>query len=359
ELDQERARLRTILEAMEEGVLYREQSQLKFVNPSLYQMLGYSAEEYVQHTQEIYTKILSANEPARVIEAESRFRLALSKKASWHEDLRLQRRDGSLFDAMIQVYPVIDVSGEVLGVVHVVRDISQERAVQEQKERFITHAAHEFRRPLSNLKARLYLLERQPERSMDHLGIIRKATDDMAELVEDLVSLAHFLRNDIQVERKNLMLQHVLNAALSIQRAGAERKQVRLLADILPNPLTILADYQRLVQSFNHLLSSAITFTPTGGEVRLHLSIQADQNIQWAVVKIRDSGPGIQAEQLPYVFEPFFRPSEGDFLSTGLELTLARRIIELHQGELTVESVPGAGCTFTARIRVSDPDLSG
>lgn len=351
ELDLERARLRTILEAMDDGVIYREDGQVKYLNPAVCRIMGYPSEEIMNHPQEIYQAALSANTPAQRAEIRRKSREALAPGTFYRDKIKVRRKDGSVFDASIYTAVIRDAQGQVIGNVDGIRDISQEKALQEQTDRFITNASHELRRPLSNLNARLYLLARQPEKMAEHLGVIQKSVDDMSDLVKDLVDVAQFTSEEIPLSRKVVVVQHALNAALMIQKPLAERRQVQLGEDIPPEPVYVLADYQWLVQTFNNLICGVIRFLSCGGRVQVRLFTRTRVPETWVVIQIQDSGPGLDPEQLPLIFDPFFRPSEGDMQATGLELALARHIVERHGGLVTVESDPLAGNTFTVQLR--------
>jgi two-component system phosphate regulon sensor histidine kinase PhoR len=112
----------------------------------------------------------------------------------------------------------------------------------------------------------------------------------------------------------------------------------------------VFGDYQRLVQTFGNLISSAVHFSPPGGRVQVRLFTRSNGRGSWAVIQVQDGGPGIPPDQLAFVFDPFFRASEGDASTTGLELTVARHIVELHRGLLTVESDAQVGNTFTLQL---------
>jgi len=313
-------------------------------------LTGFAAEDFKNRRPEIYALMLSPNDSATLAGLKSRYRTALEQRQFWRENVRLQRKDGRLFDASVTAALVRDSQGEIVGEAAGLRDISHEKALQDQRDLFITNASHELRRPLTNLKARLYLLSRQPERMQEHLGVIQRASDDMADLVQDLVEVAQFSREDIRLDLKSVAIQHALNAALSLQEAPASRKQVMLIT-YLPDPaIHVFGDYQRLVQAFANLIACAVHFTPSGGRVQVRLFARSNARGNWAVVEVQDGGSGIALDQLAFVFDPFFRASEGDASATGLELTVARHIVELHRGLLTVESDVQDGTTFTVQL---------
>jgi len=356
ELDQERAQLKIILEAMEDSVIYRENGRIRYANPAMSRLLGYTLDELSDQVPDLYENKSFSTDQARSAAPYNVYADALKQNIIWRDTVKVQRKDGTRFDASMFVAPVHAQDGKPLGIVEIIRDISQEKALQEQKDRFITNASHELRRPLSNLKARLYLIRRQPDKLPDHLQVIQRATDDMTDLVQDLLDVAQFARDEIRLDRKNIVLQHVLENTFTIQQTHAESSQVQLNADLPPLALHLFGDFQQLGQAFGHLIANAIHATPPRKGVNVRLFSTPGPHRNWAVVQIQDSGAGIARDELPLVFEPFFRPSEGTAQSTGLGLTLAKHIIDQHDGLITVES-SREGTTFTVQLPLPDTPL--
>ncbi len=335
-LEHERAQLNTILEAMEDGLFFRKDQQVLYANPALTRLLGYSNDEFLSRSQEIFREVTSAVDPALLAARQSEVfdHIDQNKNRVWQQEARLKRKDGGFFEASLFTAPVRDRHNEIIGTLEIIRDISHEKALQAQRDRFITNAAHELRRPLTNLKARLYLLGRQPERLHEHVEIIQKATDEMVDLVQDLVDMAQLASHKLYLNNRDIVLQHVLQSALDIQQGHAFRLRVQLESHLPDVPIHAHADYQRLTQTFNNLIAHAIQSTAPDGNVHVRLSGQKER----AVIEIEDDGPNIEPEQLAFIFEPFFQPSEGTVQRTGMGLALARHIIEQHGGHIAVHS---------------------
>jgi signal transduction histidine kinase len=135
-------------------------------------------------------------------------------------------------------------------------------------------------------------------------------------------------------------------------RVLAEHKGIRLDADAAAD-CTISGDDQAVRRLFLILLDNAIKYTPSGGEVRANLVLDGSAGKQAAVVEVRDTGVGICADDLPHVFERFYRAAKDRSRTTGgagLGLSIARWIAERHGGEIQVESTPGAGSVFRVRL---------
>ncbi len=345
ELEQRRAQLQAILDYIGEGVIYDEKLETKFINQALTRLTGYAPDEYSGYLDLLRSLRYSQAEFATLTRAIFQ---EVEVKGLWQGELRLRRKDGGEFDAALIASQVRNTEGAIVGAVTVIRDISQEKELQGQKDRFIASASHELRTPLANIKTRLYLLKRQPERFTQHLQILERVTNNMSELVENLLDVSRFERGVIALHPRVIVLQTLVDDVVSIQKAEAERKGITLSAHLNPAPLYVSVDPQRMMQVITNLVNNAINYTPSGRQVVVDLA--ADPEGRHAVMRVRDSGIGISADMVGQVFEPFFRANEEVSTGTGLGLTIAREIVRLHAGQIDIESEVGVGSTFTVTL---------
>ncbi|MDW8299890.1 MAG: PAS domain S-box protein [Anaerolineae bacterium] len=350
ELEIERARLRTILDSMEEGVIFfelRDTWRATYVNPSFHRIFGYSETEFVGQALLDIAANFPVPEGAPSLEELGQI---LERDGSWHGEFRYRRRDGSSFDAYVAASRILGARGKLVGTVVLVRDISKEKALQEQKDRFIANAAHELRTPLTNLKMRLYLLRRQPEAAETHMSVLEQVTRRMQMLVEDLLDVTRFERGMIVLRRERLCLAELLENVIHVQLPHFEHKRVQLTSSLPPDGVFVLADAERLTQVFTNLLVNALNYTETGGNVRV--SLRQDESS--AVVEVEDNGIGIDSESLKRIFEPFFRANLGTQRGTGLGLTIAREIVQSHGGSIEARSQLGVGTTMIVSLPLAD-----
>ncbi|HEX3051808.1 MAG TPA: GAF domain-containing protein, partial [Aggregatilineaceae bacterium] len=354
ELEAQRAELKTILDSMGEGLIYSAGKRVLYVNQAYTDLLGYSSEAYHIDSDNIYQQIISA-----VPDYELTMRYiqrAFERRQSWRGEIRVKRADGQDIDVAITLSQVYSPSDEkARGVVVILHDISQEKALRIQKDRFIANASHELRTPLANIKTRLYLLQKQPQKLDSHLEILDRVTNNMSELIENLLDVSRFERGKIPLNRHPIQLQKLVAEVVDIQQAEAERKSVTLDAVLPAEPVYINADSRRLLQVLTNLIVNAISYTPETGQVQVELLTTPPETghpTGLAVLQVRDTGVGIDPAQLHQVFEPFFRAHEGVSSGTGLGLTIAREITHLHDGEITVESEVGRGSTFTLKLDI-------
>jgi two-component system phosphate regulon sensor histidine kinase PhoR len=234
--------------------------------------------------------------------------------------------------------------------VTIVRDISREKILQAQKSRFVAHASHELRTPITNLKTRLYLLRRRPQDFEYHMSVLEEVTDRMKKLVEDLLDISRLERGAIPLKQEQLEVQPMVERAVQVQRPEAERKQQSLTLEMPTTPLYVYADSGRINQVITNLLTNAINYTPESGSIRV--AVEADNVGKYVLIHVEDTGIGIEHDNLPHIFQPFFRVVS-EIEGTGLGLSIAREIIELHDGAIEVTSVLGRGSIFTVRLALA------
>jgi signal transduction histidine kinase len=281
---------------------------------------------------------------------------ALFQTGVWQAEMRMRRKDGTEFDADIIVNSVIDPSEQVRGSVALIRDISQEKTLQEQKDRFIANASHELRTPLTNLKMRLYLLNKQPDLLREHLPVMERMMVRMQDLVDDLLDVSRFERGVLEINPKTVILQDLIADVIGDQQPHAERKTLQLESQMPPIPMIAFIDPGRITQVLTNLVVNAINYTPEGGRVTVTLASALQDGRRSAVIQVRDTGMGIAPQFLKQIFEPFFRVNAGGTKGTGLGLTITREIVRLHKGTITVESQPDVGTTFTLTLPLNALD---
>jgi signal transduction histidine kinase len=230
----------------------------------------------------------------------------------------------------------------------------------ERQERFAVAASHELRTPLTVLQGTLEVALLRDRTPAEYQEILRKAATEaarMGTLVGDLLALARIQSDRELLARAPLDLHVVAREAAEGVEPLAARKGQTLEVE-LDGPLPTCGDQLKLRQALTNLLDNAITYTPEGGAIRLSARAARGR----AVIAVRDTGPGIEAQHLPHLFEPFYRvdSARGDGSGhTGLGLALAAWIVQAHGGHVEVESRIGVGTVFTLtlplRARTAEP----
>ena len=348
ELRTERAQMRAILEAMTEGVIYYEGDELVYVNEALTTLIGYTEADWQGLTPLLHIAGTSASDAQHKRQT---IHDTIADAGIWSGDLKLRRKDDTEFDAHITGVRVDRDDDTPEGILTILRDISQEKALQERQTRFVSYASHELRTPLSNMKTQLYLLKQKPQRLQHHIAIMTDVVARMQRLVDDLLTKSRFERGLIHLDRRRQSLTHVLRTVYDLQQPEAEQHDLTLSYDAPTKPFIADIDADRITQVITNLISNAINYTPAGGHI--HLAIQAYDAAHVDIV-VRDTGVGIPEDVIDEVFMPFFRADNAIAKGTGLGLNISKQIIDMHEGQIFVESEENVGSTFTIRLRVAD-----
>jgi PAS domain S-box-containing protein len=282
------------------------------------------------------------------------------------------RRDGSRVSIWASGTQLKDNKGELVGTIGVNRDMSEhkrleqnalelaiEKAQADALRRFISHTSHDLRNPLSILNTSLYLLRRKlpldvQERSGDHLRQMEEQTQQLTRILDDFVDISRLESDSADFQFKPVSLAALMKRLYLQLQPLAERQGHRMQFPDCDEAITVNADEAQLSRAIQNLAQNAISYTPRGGEIVLAV-YQRDAQ---AVVEVRDNGIGIPVEEIPRIFESFYRTDPARSIATGgagLGLSIAHRIVGKHGGSISVDSAPGAGSTFRIYLPLSIP----
>ena len=222
------------------------------------------------------------------------------------------------------------------------------RTAIQAKDDFFSAISHELRTPLTSIAGWAGLLLDSPnaETISEAARSIASAAALQAQLIDDLLDVSRIMTNKFAITEEKTDLRDVIEESVSGMRPIAAAKDISLRKQV-EQSVIIDGDPARLRQVFTNLLTNAIKFTPAGGLIETRLS----RDESFAIVEVSDTGEGISAEFLPFVFERRAQATERRFAGLGLGLAIVKHIIELHRGSVEVKSEgPGKGATFTVRI---------
>jgi signal transduction histidine kinase len=219
----------------------------------------------------------------------------------------------------------------------------------------VANVSHELKTPISALRAHLEnLLDGVEVPDPETLQVMLAQSERLGRLVDQLLELSRLESGDVPLERRHVELAPLVTEVLSEIEVARPDRGVRL-AEAVPEDLPpVFADRERVHQVLFNLLDNAVRFTPAGGRV----TVSASRHNGSVDVAVADTGPGIAAEDLPRVFERFFRVDESrsrDDGGTGIGLAIARSVVEAHGGRIWAESEPGRGTTFTFELPTAPP----
>lgn len=350
ELEFEQAQLKAILNGVTDGIIYTDMKRKpQYINQALVKVSGYTQNEWETG---IAQKNMNIRPDLHLNDVWGRILHWLETHTVWTGETEFKRKDGSLFNAAMARTAVKNQQGEVVGIVTVLRDVSDEKRLGEQKARFITTAAHELRTPITNLKTRLFLMKRTPDRFIEHVAVAEAVVNLMQNLVEHMFDLSRFERGIIEVNKEAIHIQEFLHGVIKFQSPMAERLDVRLKLDMPDEPVILDADPFRMTQVITNLLGNALKYTPANQDITIHV----DTEEEFMLIDICDKGSGIAPEHLPNLFQPFYQVSN-DNKGAGLGLAIVYEIIKAHEGDITVESEIGKGTTFHIHLPLTKTEL--
>jgi two-component system phosphate regulon sensor histidine kinase PhoR len=237
------------------------------------------------------------------------------------------------------------------GVIAVLRDVTREKEVAEMKNDFVSLVSHELRTPLASIKAYVEMLidgEAVDEKTTrEFYEVIQNEANRLGRLIDNILNVSRIESGLMKPDRRPVSLGEIVREAVSAIAPQAEQKGVRLVQEISPGPDRTSADRDMIHQTVVNLLNNAIKYTPEGGTITVKTAV--DAATKKLTARVSDTGVGIPARDLPFVFDKFYR---GDAVNrvacgTGLGLSLVKHVVEaLHGGRVFVESEPNKGSTF-------------
>lgn len=386
-LHENEARLSTILNTVAEGiVVFDERKQIKILNPAAEELFGYSAKEIIgrdifalfeEEFHSKYDEIFKAY-------LKTRKRQLLGKP----QEVSGLRKDGSVFPMEFVLSTAKMETG--LTLIAVIRDITERKKIEKELEnhrqnleytvesrtaelslsmeklmdanlrlqeannmrsRFISSMSHELRTPLSAILgyADLYTKNYGPtidEKQNDYIHNITNAGRHLLNLINGLLDLAKIDSGKMEVELDVFPPADFIEKILSIMAAKFNEKNLQVETFIDPNLTEITVDKRKCMQIMLNLLSNAFKFTPDGGRIGINILQDMESGIR---VEVFDTGLGIDPEEKEKIFSEFYQISKSGGNSsegTGIGLALTRRLVELQNGQIGVNSQTGVGSTF-------------
>jgi len=341
----ERNRLETTLASIVEGVVAVDQAGM------LVQMNGAAARFLRANLRSDlglpFTEVCTNREIAELV------RNALTTQ-------RFQKKEANVEGVVLDCYagPLSEGAGAVL----VLHDITEVRRLEAVRRDFVANVSHELKTPLTAIKGYVEtLLTGGLDDRENNLRFLRKVeghANRLTALITDLLSLSRIESGEAVARREAVEVKEVLAASMARLAPGAEKKGVRFEMGLPEESLKILGDTEALNQIFDNLIDNAIKYTESGGRISALLSRQEGK----VVLEVEDTGVGIPAEDLPRVFERFYRVDKArsrELGGTGLGLSIVRHLVQALDGEIRVRSSLGEGSVFTVVFPVHVPAEGG
>ncbi len=237
-------------------------------------------------------------------------------------------------------------------VVLTIRDVTRARQIETTRREFVSNVSHELRSPLASASAMVEILESgavdDRETALDFLHRIRGDVTRMTSLVDELLELSSLESGQMPVHLGPVSVNDVLDEIVERFQLAASSDGIELSSNPQKNLPHVMGEQRRLEQVLTNLVENALRFTPSGGKITL----KAQQETEWVIVTVADTGVGIPREHLPHVFERFYKVDRSRReQGTGLGLAISKHLVQVQGGDISATSVEGEGSEFRVKLR--------
>lgn len=234
--------------------------------------------------------------------------------------------------------------------------------LEEARRSFVANVSHELRSPLTSMRGFLEAMQDGTIAQEDYakyLDIVINENRRMTSMVNDLLDLARIESGQVVIKKEVFDINELIVRTMLTFEARVDAKKLNVELDMKPEKIAVEADPGQIAQVVRNLIDNAIKFTPEGGSLWLITKVKK----KVVTVTVKDSGKGIDADSIPHLFERFYKAEKahtpGESAGTGLGLAIVKRIIDQHDQDITVESEPGKGTSFTFTLNAAERSVKG
>jgi len=328
------ARFRTLFEHALDTILVADaDGRFLDANPAAVALLGYGHDELLRLS--VPDVVAAAREQTEAEYATFR------EHGQWRGELELRRKDGTLVPVEVQATAVDLLTGVVN--IAVARDITERHGREQRQQDFLAMVAHDLRTPLTAIKGYVSLMRRRGTYNERQMATIAAQVERLDRLVGDVLEVSRLDAHRLELRRDEVELGEMVRQCVAEAGEMSNDRPVRM--ELPDRPIIGHWDADRVCQVIQNLVLNAIKYSPEGGEVVVRAEDCGDR----ARVSVADHGLGIPSQALPLLFDRFYRASNaeaGRIKGLGLGLYITKELVDAHGGEMTVESILGAGSTF-------------
>jgi len=368
QLTEESLKAQVLMSSIGEGVVVVDtQKRIQLFNQAAQTTTGWDEKSAQGIDYSLILKLKTADEADITQENDPIVKAMTQHTTVVTSELSLTTQGGRKLAVNLSVSPIYDNVGTVTGAIALFRDISDEKAVERQKDEFVSTASHEMRTPVAAIEGYISLamnanVAMVDDRARGYLVKAHDAVQHLGELFRDLLSVTKAEEGKLQGHNDAVQLTALVTSAVDDMQFAAQKKNLSLVFQSSQNGATktinpiyyVKANPERLREVVMNLIDNAIKFTPTGG-----ITVTLTGDDKEATVAIADTGVGIAGEDAGHLFQKFYRIDSSATRTiggTGLGLYLCRTVIELFGGRIWVTSKAGQGSTFAFLLPRLNPD---
>lgn len=344
EHEMQQDRLKTLIENMGSGLIFiDERGYINLVNRS------YKETFAIDTNQILYRSYKNAFEHKEIIQVINEiFLLETNVRRTVHLPLGLERR-------YFEVYGAPIISGKHIwkGVVIVFHDITELKKLEQMRKDFVANVSHELKTPITSIKGFSETLldgaMNDQQLTERFLKIILQESERLESLIQDLLELSRVEKEGFKLNWQNVSINKILEEVIVMLDSKASNKTIAFDVD-LGSEVIVPGDPYRIKQIFINIITNAVAYTPHGGKV----IVEMKNNEKEVTLYVRDTGIGIAQEELPRIFERFYRVDKARSRNsggTGLGLAIVKHLVEAHHGRIDVKSEQGKGTEFSITLK--------
>ncbi len=343
QVSDEREKLKTIFGHLEDGVAaFDENGKVLHINQAACEMLGIPTDR--EYSFDSFTRILGMPEiTSSILRSTTTINIP---------EYTIKKATGDMItDVSFNIFHYDETR---VGYIIVIQNITDRALLEKSRREFIANVSHELRTPLTSIKGATEIIladEKMPEAMKKRfLSIVMNESDRMTRIVKDLLVLSRLENRRMSWRMARFSLHNALSQiCTALQTEAGEHGHILTYKSGIPESEIIAADKERIEQVFTNIIGNAIKYTPSGGKIEVFAKMAEKENYSYEIT-VKDNGIGIPEENIPHLFERFYRVDKArnsDVGGTGLGLSISKEIVDAHHGLISVESRKGEGTSVT------------